>query len=181
MRIQLEVLNVGAPQTVPTKNGKSYNVIEVAYKKDGKVEGKKILSFASPDVYKAVQKWRAGEVVTVETEKNEQGYWQWVAVVDTNQLQSPTPNSPSPQAATGGKVTGSNYETKEERAKRQEYIIRQSSLGHAIELLASNGGKKNTVEEVIQIAEQFFQYVTSQRIQQPNESSIEEWADDIPQ
>lgn len=42
---------------------------------------------------------------------------------------------------------------------RQLYIIRQSSLGHAVSLLAANGGKKNTTLEVIEVADQFVEYV----------------------
>lgn len=53
----------------------------------------------------------------------------------------------------------STYETPEERAKKQVYIVRQSSLSAAINLLAANGGKKNSVEEVIQTAKQFESYV----------------------
>ena len=41
-QIQIEIVNVGTVETVPTKNGKSYQTIEVAYKKDGKIEGKSL-------------------------------------------------------------------------------------------------------------------------------------------
>ena len=57
----------------------------------------------------------------------------------------------------GGKVIGSNYETAEERARRQVYIIRQSSLGTAVELLGSGA----SVADVINTAKQFEAYVFS--------------------
>ena len=41
MQIVVEVISVGPIQTIPTTGGKSYQCIEIAYKKNGKIEGKK--------------------------------------------------------------------------------------------------------------------------------------------
>jgi hypothetical protein len=53
----------------------------------------------------------------------------------------------------------STYETHEERARRQVYIIRQSSLSTAVAYLTLTGKTKSTPEEVIKVADQFANYV----------------------
>lgn len=155
MQIQVEIISVSAPQTVPTKNGKSYQAIEVAYKKDGKIEGKKIMSFASPAVFKAVQNCVQGDFVTVTTEKNEAGYWQWESIDKSEGTIPPATQSAAAQGGGTSKSTGGNWETKEERAARQVMIVRQSSLGHSVALL----GSKAKVPEVIEVAKEFEAYV----------------------
>ena len=59
------------------------------------------------------------------------------------------------ESATPTRVTGSNYETKEERAARQVYIIRQSSLATAVDLL----GQGASTDTVIETAKVFEAYV----------------------
>ena len=76
-------------------------------------------------------------------------------------------------ASVGARVTGSNYETKEERAARQVYIIRQSSLSTAVELL----GQGKSVADVIATAKQFEAYVFSKA---EGVDAINELQDDIP-
>lgn len=65
---------------------------------------------------------------------------------------SKVPASPSPR---------SNYETPEERAQRQVYIIRQSSLATAVNFYNHDGFKKAAPdpETIIAIAKEFENYV----------------------
>jgi hypothetical protein len=79
------------------------------------------------------------------------GYWDWVSIGGDNAVSETKPAS----AASGTRVTGSNYETKEERAQRQILIVRQSSLSSAVELL----GPGKSVDDVINVAKQFEAYV----------------------
>jgi len=149
--MQVTILSVTV-EHVPGKNG-GYKKAEVAYKDEqGKVAGKKIMSFVNPVVFNAISEAQSGEVFTIESEKDGNGYWQWTKATKgaTSQVVAKASGNPSPK---------SNYETPEERAKKQVYIVRQSSVASAIQLLSSNGGKKNTPEEVIQIASQFEKYV----------------------
>ena len=171
--MQIEVISVGAVQTVPTKNGKQYETIEVLYRdKDGKPQGKKLVSFSNPAVFKACKSWEAGAKVNVKTEKDGNGYWQWTAIEDGD---TEVVTKPAFQGKTETK-TVSNYETREERQQRQVYIIRQSSLGHAIEFLGQNKAGK-TVEDVINVADEFFKYVMEGKEKAP----FEDFPDDIPQ
>jgi len=62
----------------------------------------------------------------------------------------------TPQAATA--APKSNFETPEERAKKQVYIIKQSCIGYAIESLKTD--KKNpTPDEVVTLAQFYVDYV----------------------
>src|SRR5512135_3771254 len=112
------------------------------------------MSFVNPVVFNAVSEAQAGEVFTIESEKDANGYWQWTKA--TKGASQSVPKSPQ---ASGVPTPRSTYETPEERAKKQIYIVRQSSVSSAIELLAANGGKKNTKEEVVELAKYFEAYV----------------------
>jgi hypothetical protein len=200
MQIQIEILTVGAIQSIPTKNGKSYNVIEVAYKKDGKIEGKKLMSFVSPSVFAAVQKFKQGDVCYVETEKGApnaagQSFWQW------NSIQSAGDGSAQPAVrevapAGQGSTTGttqkasSSYPTNEERAATQVYIVRQSSLSNAIALANATGDKKATTTTIIAAAKEFEAFVLGKEVATPvapknrepvkYEAAMDDFEDDIP-
>ena len=156
MQISIEVISVGQVQTIPTKNGKSYQCIEIAYKKDGKIEGKKIMSFVNPAVFKSVQNLSQGDSVTISTEKGEpnaqgQSFWQWTAVGDVGAAPQQTTAASSGGGTT--QKTTSTYETSEERAKKQVYIVRQSSINAAI----AAGNKK--VPDILSVAKDFENYV----------------------
>jgi hypothetical protein len=62
----------------------------------------------------------------------------------------------------------STYETPEERAKKQVYIVKQSSLSNAIALLNADGkntitgGKKYTKEDVFALAQELTDWVFAQ-------------------
>lgn len=167
--MQITILSVTV-EHVPGKNG-GYKKAEVAYKDEqGKVAGKKIMSFVNPVVFNAVSEAQSGEVFTIESEKDNNGYWQWTKATKgaTSQVVAKAPGTPSPR---------STYETPEERAKKQIYIVRQSSVASAIQLLSSNGGKKNTPEEVINIASQFEKYVFGEDF---DDGSVFSMKDDVP-
>lgn len=151
----VEIIDVGAPQSVKTGKGQ-YQTLEVSYRNEqGQVQGKKLMSFSNPVVFKDIQGYTKGDRVDVATVKDDAGYWQWKAIVKEGEA-LPKVEGAKP-AAGGGKVIGSNYETPEERARRQVYIIRQSSLSTAVELL----GQGKPVEDVIATAKKFEAYVFS--------------------
>lgn len=168
-RITVEIVNVGSKQTIPTKNGKSYQCIEVAYKKDGKIEGKKLMSFVNPGVFEAIQEYTAGDVITVETEKSApnaagQAFWQWVSIS--------AGGTAAPTAAVASSGGGKTQEV-------QTMIIRQSSLGHAVALLNVRGDKKANANDVIAVAKQFEDFVLGKEPQSAVQD-IADLADDIP-
>lgn len=148
--MQITILNVTKEHKPNNKGG--YYIADVAYKDDqGKVSGKKIMSFTVPAVYNALVEAVPGDVFDVVTEKDDKGYWQWKSVSKG-------------QSGTGAKASGgapspkSTYETPEERAKKQIYIIRQSSIASAV-AFSGNSKALKTPEEVIAVAKQFEDYV----------------------
>lgn len=154
MQIQIQFISA----TVENKG--KYNQAEIAYKDlaQGKVTSKKLMSFNNPIVYKTMVDAKNGELYVIEMQKNDKGYWDWIKVetatgVDT--AQKGTTDAAGSRNFTSPKST---YETPEERAKKQVYIVRQSSISAAIETLKTD--KKNpTVDEVLSVAREYEAYV----------------------
>ena len=170
----INIVDVGTPSTKASSNGRSYQEIEVTYKtENGQVSNKKLMSFSNPSVFNHIKGLNKGDSVNVTTVKNAKGYWDWTGI-GGNEVSEATPKETKP--STTNRVTGSNYETKEERAARQVYIIRQSSLSTAVELL----GPGKTVDEVINVAKQFEAYVFAKDPNPTREVNFDDLEDDIP-
>jgi hypothetical protein len=90
------------------------------------------MSFANPQVFERVKTLKAGDDILVDVEKNEAGYNQWVKLERAHDEQDTSGVKP-PKPEVGGRVTGSNYETKEERAARQVLIVKQSAIKAAVD------------------------------------------------
>jgi len=182
MQFQIEVLSVQATNK-PTKNG-SYMQLDVAYKRldTGKVEGKKVMSFASKDAYVALQHAVTGNHYMVTTEKIGE-YWQWTAVerVQVEQQTSAVSSGYStPAKSVGNASPKSTYETPEERAKKQVYIIRQSSLSTAVDTLAVGVSKGSlNPDDVLALAQRYVDFVFDNNTKVPS-MDIGDMDDDIP-
>lgn len=161
----IEIIDVDYAD-VMKKNGKgTYGKLTVTHKTDeGKVEAKAVMDFATPkDVFQRLRTAVKGDTFSITREKDDNGYWIWTGV-DTQTM--PVGQKAATFTATPSKP---NYESADERAARQVYIIKQSSLATTVELLKS---KDPSPEEVIRVAELFVQYVLGQR--------VEDMKDDIP-
>jgi hypothetical protein len=167
----INIIDVGTPNTHAAKNGRSYQSIEVTYKGDnGQTATKKLMSFSNPTVFSHIKDLTKGDQVNVTTTKDDNGYWQWTAIggSETAPMQAQA-SSPT----TGGRVTGSNYETKEERAARQVYIVRQSSISAAIGALTVGAKSAPTSESILSLAREFEAYVFAK--EEPKSNSV--WND----
>ena len=161
--MQVNVVDVSNLNTHTAKNGREYQSIEIMYKNDqGQAQSKKLMSFANPAVFKAAQGWNKGDVIYVSTEKDTNGYWQWTAVgnADTvsDKRSDDAPTTQGNAAKPSTRVSGSNYETKDERAARQVMIVRQSSLSNAVATLALEGSKASA-NDVISLAKLYEKFV----------------------
>src|SRR3990167_5979082 len=160
-QFQVEIVNVTPPVFIKTVKG-GYNVLEVAFKQDGRVGGKKFMDFAAPGVYNLLETAKAGDIFDVVSEKNAKGYIDWVSVnpgrevaptaaetgqeagkAVTEDSGAPAPAAAKPGYSGKGRVVGSTYETAEERATKQAVIVRQATLNAAIEL---HRGELNTAQ-----------------------------------
>lgn len=165
-QITIEVISVGQVTKVMNAKG-GYNTLEVAYRKDGKVEGRKLVDFASKEVFKKAQEMALGQSYDITLTKDKNDYWQWSAIDPTQGANAGSSQvaqgavAASPREAKGvSRVTGSNYETPEERAIRQRLIVRQSSLTAALTLLTHNMQKQHINPDLVTgLAQTFVNFV----------------------
>jgi hypothetical protein len=175
----INIIDVGAPNTHAAKNGRSYQSLEVTYKDEqAQTKTKKLMSFSNPSVFNHIKNLGKGDAVNVVTTKDDNGYWQWTAIGGDAVTQESTSK---PAAAGVNRTTGSNYETKEERAARQVYIVRQSSISAAVSTLTVGAKSAPTADSVIELAKQFEAYVFAKEPEKTAANIPElDLEDDIP-
>ena len=152
--MQIQILSVSV-SSKPTKTGKSYQNAEVAYKnlESGKVESKNITQYSA--VFKSVAEAASGTTAEVEQEKNSGGFWEWTSFKRVAATAAPA----APTVAEAVKQVKSQYETPEERAKKQVYIIKQSSLAQAVALLSVGAKTPPKTSEVLGLAQDLTDWV----------------------
>jgi len=183
MQVNIKVISV-ENTFVPTAKG-GYNKLEVAYKNltTNKVESKILMSFGlTAGAYKALADSKANDVFWVESEKKPgadgKEYWTWMSASQQAPgiLMEPQVKT---SAATSGYVSPkSTYETPEERAKKQVYIVKQSSLSAAIALLSVGAKAPPKSEDVLAQAQQFTDWVFQE--QKVNPQALVDMPDDFP-
>lgn len=157
MNVQGQVVSVEQNVSIQKQNGGSYQGTRFSYRDmSGKLGEQNFhnnsLKF-NPKLNVALSNMKPGDSFTMVKEK-EGEYWN-VKDIIVGDAPVATSGTTKPAAQPAPK---SNYETAEERAKRQVYIIRQSSLSTAVAAL-SVGAKKVEPAEVIKLAKQFEAYV----------------------
>lgn len=168
--MQLNIKVVSLSEIEEVKKGKNnYKTLTVTYENKGKTESKKLVSFASPSVFDAAVRMVAGQTYNVLVEKVGD-FWQWQSITEggVDKVVNDVPK----------KATNS-WETTEERAARQVYIIRQSSVASAVALLKTDKAKLD-VNEVIETAKQIEAFVLSKEEAETNNSGFGDMEDDIP-
>lgn len=163
MQVKIQVIAT-AIETKPTTKG-SYQQLEVTYKDldKNKVGSKKIMSFTKPEtIFKTLSVAKGGDVFDIELIKNEQsGYWDWtnVAKSSAQSQDAPTTRTSAAAGTAGASTTKGGWETPEERAKKQIYIVRQSSISAAVNALSVGSKVHPKAEEVIEYARTLEAYV----------------------
>lgn len=172
MKIQVLSVSVGSKTS---QAGKTYQNAEIAYKNldQGKVESKNITQYSK--VFKQVADATPTMFYDVAISKDDKGYWQWDSFVAGTPGEA-TNNAPTALSKAVA-APKSNYETSEERAKRQVFIVKQSSLGHAIELLSVGAKAPPDVDAVIALAQKFTDFVFAETktelFDMPNDLEVE--------
>lgn len=163
--MQIQVLSVSTTTKTNTK-GKAYQELEVAYKNlsfNGKVEAKKLFDFgAQAETFKVLATAKGADVYEVEVVKNNAGYNDWVkATKGSSAGTASTPESTSQSVGrnTAASATKGGWETPEERAKKQIYIVRQSSISAAVNALSVGVKSPPKSDEVIAYARELEAYV----------------------
>jgi hypothetical protein len=182
--MQAKILNVDV-ETV-TKGKNNYQIATVAYMSGGQARTQKIVSFSNPEVFKKLSSF-VGKDVEVNVTKNDAGYNQWSSLEEAGagalqtSIGTGTISGGSGGSGMVAKAPTSNYETSAERAARQVYIVKQSSLSSAI-ALATNNKEKQTANEIIETAQQFVDYVFDVKKTETKAPSagFDDMQDDIP-
>jgi len=150
-------------KTEVTKAAK-YDMLEVTYTNlsyQNKLESKKLPNFKNPEVFNTLVKAVDGDVFDVDQVKDGQ-YWQWERIrkgvegAATTQEEGSGFPTGSTKAVSSPKST---YETPEERAKKQVYIVRQSCLSNAIGTLAIGAKSAPESKAVIILAQEYEKFV----------------------
>jgi hypothetical protein len=120
-----------------------------------------------------------GEVYEITVVKNDKGFNDWTAAAPAGEgapASAPAPARSAPSAS--APAAKSTFETPEERAKRQVYIVRQSSITAALTFLNSTivGTAKElvTTDDVVAVAKEFENYVFGIEVSHKAPTSFEE-------
>ena len=159
-----------------TKGKNSYQMATVAYRVAGNsdLRNQKLISFANPDSFAAMQKANPGDEYDVEVTKNAAGYNQWASVKAAS-----AGDAPQPETKASTYKPSSNYETKEERTQRQLHIVRQSSLSNAVNTLSVGAKVAPDPEAVIALAQRYVEFVYSDDAEEILGKSVNNF-EDVP-
>jgi hypothetical protein len=165
MVLQGTVISYNPSTKVAKQGGGTYDAWELVYKN----LNNEVKSLAKPvqglrfnvPLKNALAELKPGDEFTVVQEKNANGYLDPKSVVKgikevQDDVEQPMRADAKQPEARGGKVTGSNYETPEERAKKQVVIVRQGVLNAAI---AFAKDKDVTSDGILDFAKEFEKYV----------------------
>lgn len=160
--MQIQILSTSVTSKL-NKSNKTYQELEVAFKNlsfNGKVEAKKLFDFgAQADTFKVLATAKGADVYEVDVIKNTAGYNDWVKVTKGTgaAVTASVPQNTSATSATTS--TKGGWETPEERAKKQIYIVRQSSISAAVNALSVGVKTAPKANEVIEYARELEAFV----------------------
>lgn len=163
--MQIRVIEIGAVESV-NKGRNTWQQITVKYRGDKGEQSRSIKSFEK-DVFNAFkQEIKPGDTVDVKIVK-EGDFWNWkeAKVVEggsDNQAETSAQKGSSNTGTTGSKKVG-DWETSAERAARQRYIVRQSSISSAIEYFSNRGFDGVGIAEILNVAETFERHVFGEK------------------
>lgn len=141
------------------KGKTGYYKMVVSYSYQGNSKTQTIMSFANPSVYDAIKKAKQGETLEV-TLTSDGKYTNWAsATVVAGTL--PNPNPEGSVASFKAPAARSTYETPEERALKQVLIVKQSCLSQAAAYASLRKDGYPSVEEHLNLAQQFVDWVFS--------------------
>lgn len=176
MKFQISVIKTGL-ETKPTTKGTTYQVLELTYKRldTGKIESKKLMSFAG-DAFKMCSDAKMDDAFEVTSEKNEKtGYWDWSNVIALAPGAALVSQSQGNNGSVASSPRASTYETPEERAKKQIYIVKQSAIAQAVALLSVGAKIPPSTDLVLKQAQEFVDFVFAEK-----SIALADLQDDIP-
>lgn len=169
--MQIQIIAV-SKETKPTAKG-SYVQAEIVFKNltyGGKTEAKKLMDFEKFGVFPIVANAPPGSVFDIEVVKNDKGFNDWtkatpgtagapVAQAPASAIAGYNGSTSNSNAKAPSAPTRSTYETPEERAAKQVYIVRQSSVSAAINTLSIGAKSAPKSADVVALAREYEAYV----------------------
>lgn len=139
------------------KGRTGYQKMTVNYSAKGEPKQKIIMSFSNPGAYTAIKGLSDGDEIEVQFVKDDK-FYNWATVERVGSTAKVVVTDPGlPTKAAPART--STYETPEERAQKQVYIIKQSCLAQAAAYSALRSDGYPTVEEHLEMAQQFVDWV----------------------
>lgn len=165
--IKIQILSVThVNQPKKNKPGETMPMLEIAYKNltfQGKVEGRKQFNFGGNlGGYTGLVEAKTGDIYDIEVVKvGDFNEWQSAkkSTSDASPVTTASASSTGYRSGSTPTTTKSTYPTDEERAKVQVYIVRQSNLTAAINLLSVGAKSPPKTEDVIALAKKFEDHV----------------------
>jgi hypothetical protein len=142
-------------KTAMSKANKPYKLVELAYKNNtyqGKLESAKINQYSA--VFNQVAGFQPGQVYDVVKEKDASGFYQWLSVT-----QNAPGSAPVVSAGAAPTVASAKGAYAEQDAKKQVYIVRQSQIKNAIDLLSIGAKTPPSTDLVLKQAQEFIDFV----------------------
>lgn len=157
-----------------TAKGGAYELLDIAFKNNtfqGKVEGKKVTPFgANKPAYDVLANAASGQTFEITVVK-ENGFNNWTAATPAEAGASVQNSQGAANAAYVPRATASpaatnsrGFETPEERAAKQVYIVRQSSLSAAIAALSVGSKSAVPAEAAIEYASKLESFVFGKQL-----------------
>lgn len=156
MAFKIKIVEVNIEEVRQGRN--KYDRAAVVYSYNGQNRTQNVMSFSNPAIFAKVRSMVVGQEYNVEVTKNDQGYTQWAAI---DLVGADKPTDPKIQT-TPARSNVSTYETAQERAIKQLYIVRQSSISHALTYLNNQAKPDYNVRNVLDIAQEFVDFVFNQ-------------------
>jgi hypothetical protein len=175
MKFVLKVVSIG-PTEIKQGPKSSYSMFELIYKRDDKVNTKKVMSF-NKEIFSVLSNAVPGQHYEVEQEKKGE-YWEWLSVA--------TVDAPEEGAASGAATANKSVTPykKNGEFRTPEQIMRSTALEAAVEYLAGVAGTKadKTPTGVLEVANQFEGYLLNGYTSKALESVVKNAVikDDLP-
>lgn len=183
--MKISVLNV-QKNPATTSKGQAYEQLDIAFKNltfQGKVEGKKLTPFGDGKAaYDALANAQSGQIYEITVVKNN-GFNNWTAAQPSTAEAPSAPSNAGYATKTGAAPASRGFETPEERAAKQVFIVRQSSLATAERALSVGSKSVVPAETLIDYARKLESYVfdTSSAVKKAEDKSgFDSMDDDIP-
>jgi hypothetical protein len=154
-----------------SKGKASWQVANIVYSENGSNKKTRIMSFGDgAAAFAAIRSLNPGDAIEVETKKNGD-FINWIGV---KKVEGGTAPSKATVGASTARSTGT-WETPEERAKKQVYIIKQSCLAQAAAYSGLRQDGYPDLDEHLAIAQRFVDWV----MEEPKLPPFSDMDDDI--